>query len=78
MWETRSPQIYADWYANSPTPTCEDCGGRDMTTFTEHPSDKQQIVDHNVHAWLGIHTEIRRRTQAAAREWLAQHRLRAL
>ena len=78
LWETRGPQIYADWYANSPTPTCADCGGRDMTTFTEHPTDKQQILDHNVHAWLRVHTEIRRRTRAAAREWLAQERLRAL
>jgi hypothetical protein len=74
LWETRSPQIYAD----SSTPTCADCGGRDMTTFAEHPSDKHRILDHNAHAWLGVHTEIRRRTQAAAREWLAQDRLRAL
>jgi len=78
LWETRSPATYADWYADSPLPTCEDCGGRAMTTFTNHPDDKAQILKHNIHGWLAVFGEIRRRQPTAARDWLNHERRRAL
>lgn len=78
MWETRSPSVYADWFANSPSPTCSDCGGRALDGFSADPNDKRQVLRHNVHAWLDVHTEITRRQPAAAKEWLHWERCRGL
>jgi hypothetical protein len=78
IWEHRSPTIYADWYANSPSPTCAQCGGRALDTYTNRPADKDQILAHNVHAWLEVLTELTRRQAGAARSWLAGERRRAL
>jgi len=77
LWETRSPSTYTDWFANSPSPTCPDCGGRAMDNFTDHPLDKQQILRHNLHAWLSVLTQITRRHPAARRDWLNTERRRA-
>lgn len=78
LWETRSPSTYADWFANSPSPTCTDCGGRALDGFSNHPADKEQVLRHNVHAWLGVQTEITRRRPAAAQDWLNTERCRGL
>lgn len=77
LWESRSPDTYADWYANSPAPTCTCCGGRAVDRLTNHPADKVQILAHNVRAWLDISTEINRRHPTAARAWLDTQRRRA-
>jgi hypothetical protein len=79
LWETRSPSVYSDWYRDSAgTPTCAECGGLAVGRFSNHPRDKEQILRHNVHAWLDVLTEITSRPGTSGREWLARERLRAL
>jgi hypothetical protein len=78
LWECRSPAIYADWYLNAASPTCASCGGRALDRFAPQPSDKAAILAHNVHTWLSVHTEIRRRTPVAAQLWLDDDRRRGL
>lgn len=78
LWEFRSPTTYADWYADTPSPTCADCGGRALDTFTADPADKQAILRHNVHAWLAVLDEITARDPLAAQAWLDADRRRAL
>lgn len=76
LWELRSPDTYADWYANSPSPVCEPCGDRALDSFTNSPADKARVFAHNAHSWLGVLDEIARRRPDAAREWLAADRRR--
>lgn len=76
LWETRSPTIYADWYANKQAPTCTACAGRSMDSFTNDAEDKRQILTHNIHTWLAVLAEIRQADQAE--DWLKTERLRAL
>jgi hypothetical protein len=76
LWENRSSGTYADWFANSPSPTCADCGGRALDRFTAEDDDKRQVLRHNVHSWLAVHSEIRRRRPDAACEWLRAERCR--
>jgi hypothetical protein len=64
LWETRSPSVYADWFANRRAPTCAACGGRSLDRFSSHPLDKQQVLRHNVHAWLDVLDEISGRPSA--------------
>lgn len=58
LWEHRSPSTYADWYANSPSPTCDECGGRALDEFGSDEADKQAVLCHNVHEWLGVHSRV--------------------
>lgn len=78
LWETRSPRVYADWYANSQTPTCAECGGRAVDRFTRHDLHKQQILRHNLHAWMEVVTEVVEQAPSVARAWLADERVRGL
>lgn len=48
LLELRSPQIYADWFANARSPYCETCG-RALDLFEPHTPDKAAIVAHNLH-----------------------------
>jgi hypothetical protein len=76
LFETHSPSVYADWYANRPAPTCADCGGRAADGFTADVADKEAILVHNVHGWLGLLTELRREADGAP-SWLRTQRWRA-
>jgi hypothetical protein len=78
LWESRSPTTYADWYANSPSPRCALCGGRELDGFTNDAADKQAVLVHNVHAWLQVLDEIRSRSSLDAQAWLDADRRRAL
>ena len=78
LWEHRSPGIYADWYANSPSPTCGACGGRALDEFGCDEADKQAVLRHNVHAWLEVHAGLRGLDPAGRRAALARERADAL
>lgn len=78
IWETRSPGVYADWFANSASPTCGECGDRALDGFSPDPADKRAVLRHNVHAWMQVHAEIMRRRPDAARDWLHRDRCRGL
>lgn len=57
LWESRSPTVYADWYANSTSPWCDECG-RVLDVFGRTASEKEAVLRHNVHAWLGVWSEL--------------------
>jgi len=78
LWEHRSPEVYADWFANSPSPTCMACGGGALEVFDNTNHDKDVVLRHNVHAWLEVLDELRVRTRADQQLWLADERSSAL
>ncbi len=78
LWEHRSPDTYADWFANSLSPTCHVCGGRALDSFGRDPSDKEAVLRHNVHAWLGVHADLHGLDLGARRLMLAAERADAL
>jgi len=69
MWEHRSPSVYADWFANSPPPTCDDCGGRAIHRFYNNENDRLAVLRHNVHAWLGLYDELGPRSLTGRWAW---------
>jgi hypothetical protein len=71
LWEHRSPGIYADWYANSPSPICRACGGRALDAFDNDEADKQAVLRHNLHAWLAVADELGTKNAAEQHRWLA-------
>ncbi|MQA88069.1 MAG: hypothetical protein GEV03_26490 [Streptosporangiales bacterium] len=72
LWEHRSPGIYADWYANSPSPTCLACGGRALDAFDNDEADKEAVLRHNAHTWLAVLDELRAKNPVQQRRWLAE------
>ena len=75
LWETRSPSYYAEWYRNRAAPACAACG-RGPESFTCDQADKDAVLIHNVHAWLGVLTDLSRQGDHA-RMWLVDERWRA-
>ena len=78
LWEHRSPGIYADWYANSLSPTCDACCARALDEFGSDEADKEAVLRHNVHAWLEVHSELRNLDSVGRRAALAEERANAL
>jgi hypothetical protein len=78
LWEHRSPDTYADWFANSPSPTCHACGGRALDAFGRDLADKEAVLRHNVHAWLGVHADLQGKDLEARRQMLVAERAKAL
>jgi hypothetical protein len=78
LWEHRSPGTYGDWYGNSPSPTCGACGGRALDEFGNDEADKVAVLRHNVHAWLGVHSELCSFDPLSRRLILAEERANAL
>ncbi len=78
LWEHRSPDTYADWFGDSPSPTCTQCGGRAIDTFDNNDHDKIVILRHNVHAWLEVFDELRARTRIDQQRWSAEEWSEAL
>jgi hypothetical protein len=59
LWESRSPSVYADWYASrSSSPRCGACA-RDVDDFEATPGDRLLIRRHNVHALMGVLADLR-------------------
>ncbi|HEU0089829.1 MAG TPA: hypothetical protein VFQ77_19640 [Pseudonocardiaceae bacterium] len=71
LWEHRTPDVYADWFANSPSPTCRACNGRALDVFDHTDADKRIILSHNVHTWLAVFDELRARARTEQRRWSA-------
>jgi hypothetical protein len=78
LWEHRSPDIYADWFANSVSPTCPACNGRALDVFDNTDADKNVVLRHNMHTWLAVLDELRVKTSAEQRRWLADEWATAL
>jgi hypothetical protein len=78
LWEHRSPGVYADWYANRPSPRCSQCGGRRLDAFDSSDQGKQAVLTHNIHAWLEVLDDIREQPVTERAPWLATDRARGL
>jgi hypothetical protein len=78
LWEQRSPQTYADWYANKPSPRCDLCGGRASDVFGNSNEEKHQILLHNLHTWMRVFSEMRDLETAARIAWLSEGRRNGL
>ena len=67
LWAVRSPSVYADWYAGTDSPSCDDCG-RPLDVFATSDGDKDAILAHNVHELLRCADDLFRREGAARRQ----------
>jgi hypothetical protein len=66
LWESRSPSVYADWYAfRSSSPHCDLCG-RDVDDFEPTSEDRRLIRRHNVHALIAVLADLRRTPDPAS------------
>ena len=74
--ELRSPAVYADWFANAPSPRCEQCGRR-LDMFDATDSDKARIVAHNIHQMTDHIGRLAAQTAADRPRWLRDRRLDA-
>lgn len=76
LMEMRSPSIYADWYANSATPTCPRCQ-RPLESYRPSPSDKSLLITHNLHGITDFATEILGVAEPSRAGWLDHERVEA-
>lgn len=74
--DTRSPDVYADWYANSRSPHCDQCH-RALDMFEATPTDKPNIIRHNLHAVRDLAAEITAQPAAQRPAWLNHERVEA-
>ena len=76
LMATHSPDHYADWYVQAPSPICTPCD-RPLDVFDATPSDKSAAIAHNLH---GSHDHIAELLAQPAEQrvtWLAFERLAA-
>lgn len=76
LLELRSPMIYADWYANSPSPYCHTCG-RALDVFETTVADKSVIIGHNLHQTSAHITDLMAQPASGRLSWLRDVRLDA-
>lgn len=78
LLEHRNPNIYADWHINRPSPRCGTCG-RPLDVFSTSAQDKARILQHNVHAWQQMLSDMQRRNGLLRQQqFLVAARLAAL
>ncbi|WP_148615479.1 hypothetical protein [Nocardioides rubriscoriae] len=75
--EFRSPEVYAEWFANSASPVCGRCS-RALDLFSTSPTDKAAIVRHNIHAMHEFLTALMEQPAADRAAWLNGVRVEAL
>lgn len=76
LMEMRSPSVYADWYANSATPTCSRCR-RPLESYQSTPHDKTLLIVHNLHGITDFATEIFTVVESERAGWLNNERVEA-
>jgi hypothetical protein len=74
LLEFRSPMIYADWYANAPSPSCRRCD-RALDLFEPTDSDKEAIITHNLHEISDLAADLLARDPAERPGWLNRLRV---
>ncbi|TVZ06308.1 hypothetical protein EAS64_02430 [Trebonia kvetii] len=77
LLEMRSPLVYADWYANSPSPACGKCPRR-LESYRPVPADKALIIAHNMHGIDDFARELAAQPSAGRAAWLNGERVAAL
>jgi hypothetical protein len=68
--------IYADWYANSPSPYCRTCG-RALDVFETTVADKSVIIGHNLHQTSAHITDLMAQPASDRLVWLRNVRIGA-
>ncbi|HTC68617.1 MAG TPA: hypothetical protein VK662_03550 [Acidothermaceae bacterium] len=76
LMEMRTPTIYVDWYANSPTPTCPGCQ-RSLESYETTSSDKTLLIKHNLHGITDFAAEIMAVPEQDRAAWLNSERVEA-
>jgi hypothetical protein len=76
LMEMRSPSIYADWYANSPSPTCARCR-RPLESYQPNLPDRSALIAHNLHGITDFATEILDIAEPDRADWLNTERVEA-
>ena len=76
LFDTRSPLVFADWFANEPSPYCHHCR-RPLDLFDTTAGDKAAIIRHNVHAIADFVADMNRQPHHHRSAWLAQARVEA-
>jgi hypothetical protein len=74
--EMRSPSTYADWYANSPMPTCRHCH-RSLESYQPTASDKTLLIGHNLHGITEFAVELMTAPESERAAWLNNERVDA-
>ncbi len=76
LMEMRSPSIYADWYANEPTPSCSKCSRR-LESYQPNSADKALMIAHNLHGITDFADEIVAVPDSERAAWLSSERVDA-
>jgi len=76
LLEMRSPVVYTDWYANSPSPSCATCV-RPLDSYRPTPADKALIIRHNVHGVDDFTRELTAQPAHSQAAWLNEARIEA-
>lgn len=71
-----SPDVYADWFANSLSPRCDTCV-RPLDLFGASPSEKTAAIEHNLHGVRDIVTELMAQPVGQRQSWLHEERVGA-
>lgn len=74
IFEFRSPMIYADWYANAPSPMCRSCH-RTLDLFEPTGPDKEAIIAHNLHQISDLAADLLAHDSADQADWLNRFRV---
>ena len=73
----RSPEVFADWYVNSPSPVCAVCR-QPVDDYAPTDADKAAILDHNLHSAHALSLDLMAKRAAARAAWLHDQRVEAL
>ena len=73
----RSPDIFADWYVNHPSPTCSVCR-RAIDDYTSSAVDKAAIIEHNLHSIYLFNLDLLAVPASSRASWLHSRRVEAL
>ncbi len=76
LLEMRSPVIYGDWYANSPSPFCARCA-RSLDSYRATAADKALVIEHNMHAIDDFARELTDQPAYTQAAWLNEARIEA-
>lgn len=76
LMDMHSPDVYADWHANTVSPRCDVCG-RALDLFGSSPAEKTAAIAHNLHGIRDVVAELLAQPQVDRRSWLNNERVAA-
>lgn len=76
LMDMHSPDVYADWHANTVSPRCDVCG-RALDLFGASPEEKTAAIAHNLHGIRDVVAELFAQPQIDRPSWLNDERVAA-